>query len=264
MYKLLTYSSITMLIGGIIATSSAAMYGFGKLFFDSKIRCLKDAPEIRNTSESGFGYLQGPLHSDTPIQHNDKGYIRLDQSVFHITTTKIIGYDLNHNEKKSEFKNKSEFVHRTAKQTKPITLNNVDIGVFIKSVPLKFINSEFVPIEAYIAQNSRNEHVTNVNVGRIHSNDNHILGEHEKKVIGVEYQWSGIKVGKVYTIFGYFDADRQKMKKSEKFYNIITKQSRDELIEHEESFSRRWKCIWGAGIDSKFPSSETRSQLLPH
>lgn len=243
-----THSRVSMLIGGIVAGSSAIMYGIGNWFFNTRVRCLKNAPEIRDTSISGFGYLQGPLHTDTPITHDEKFYVRLDESIFHITTTQIIEYDLDNRKKRSDFKNKSEFVHRTAKQAKPITINNIDIGVFVKSISLKLVGSEFVPIGDYVPQHSGNGHTTNVNVGTLHSDNDHILGEHEKQVIGIEHRRSGIKAGKVYTIFGYFDANKQKMKTTDKYYNIITKQPRDDLIEHEESFSKGWKIMCKTGI----------------
>ena len=237
---------VGMLIGGIVAGGSALMYGVGKLIIDARVRCLKDAAEIRDSSNSGYGYIEGPLHTDNPIMHNGCGYVRLDESVFHITTTKVVGYDLHTHEKRSDFENKAEFVHRTAKQAKPIFVNNIDIGAFIQCISLKKIDTMFSPISDYVANN--NGQVMNVNIHAPSNNANHLLGEHEKQVIGVEQRRSGIKVGKVHTIFGLFDTTKQKMKKSHKFYNIVTKQSRDQLIESEESFSRSWKLVWGTGI----------------
>ena len=246
MFKFSGTTLVGMLIGGIVAGGSALMYAAGKLFIDPRVRCLKNAPEIRDTSNTGFGYIEGPLHTDTPIMHNGCGYVRLDESIFHITTTRVVGYDLHSHEKKSEFENKAEFVHRTAKQAKPIFVNNIDIGVFIQSISLKKIDIKFAPIGDYVANNTGQ--VMNVNINAPVGNSNHLLGEHEKQVIGVEQRRSGIKAGKVYTIFGMFDATKQKMRKSNKFYNIVSKQSRDDLIESEESFSRGWKLVWGTGM----------------
>jgi hypothetical protein len=61
-----------IVIGGIVAGGSALMYTVGKIFFDPRLRCLKNAPEIRDSSNSGYGYIEGPLITDTPISHNNK------------------------------------------------------------------------------------------------------------------------------------------------------------------------------------------------
>jgi hypothetical protein len=245
MLNIFNATGVTMLIGGLIAASSGFMYGMGKIFIDPRLRCLSDAPEIRDTSESGFGYIQGPLHTDHPIMHEENGYVRLDESIYHITTTKVIGYDFRTNEKRSDFEKKAEFVHRTIRQAKPIFVNNINIGVFIESIPLKKVDALFSPIGDYISNNSGQ--VTNVNI-QMPSDNNHLLGEHEKQVIGIEHRRSGIRAGKVYTIFGYYDADKKKMKKSLKYYNIVSKKSRDDVIESEHNFSKGWKWFWGTGM----------------
>ena len=236
---------VSMLIGGIVAGGSAIMYAIGKLVFDPRVQCLKNASEIRDTSHSGFGYLQGPLHTDTPINYDDKHYIRLDESIYHITSTRVDKVT-PHNNAHSKFEKKAEFVHRTAKQTKPIFVNNVDIGVFVKSLPLKMVGTEFIPIGDYISKQTGC--AVNVNINNLQSDTDHILEEHDRQVIGIEHRRSGIKAGKVYTIFGYFDAEKQKMRKSDKKYNIVTKQSRDDLVEHEQSFAHGWKYMWAAGM----------------
>jgi len=242
--KMIIFESVhrvSMIIGCVVTVGSTLMYTIGKLFFDPRLRSLKNAPEIRDTSNSGYGYIEGPLHTDSPIIHNNKHYIRLDESTFHITTVKNITAKHNNSLHTTgpEFEKKAEFVHRTVKQVEPIFINNIDIGIFIKGIPLKRVDSDFLHIGDMI-KNANGQLNNNYSNGK-----DHILGEYDKQVIGVEYRRSGIKAGKVYTIFGYYNADKQKMKKSEKYYNIISKQNRDELINSEERFVNNWNLLWG-------------------
>jgi hypothetical protein len=235
-----------MIAGGLIAGGSFVMYGIGKIVFDKRVRVLEQAPEIREDSDSQYGFIQGPLYGENPIEHQTKLLIRLDESIYHITSTRVIGYELSSSnlkergEKKANWKRKCEFVHRTAKQIKPILINNINIGVFIKSIPLKQLNTEFTPIHNIVNSSNANY----INIINSNTDNSDIIGEHDREVIGVEKRFSGIKCGKLYTIFGEYDSSKQKMKKSLTHPNIVTKQTRDEFIQDEKKFARGWKLFW--------------------
>lgn len=272
----MNFKFLSMITGGIIATGSVLMYSIGKFVFDNRVKLLENAPEITeygisefvetNDKEFGtklqeqsntgigavYGYVQGPLFAEKPIEHQKKLYIRLDECIYHITTTKVIGYEyqtLHKNgdkgEKVANWQRKCEFVHRTANQVKPILINNVNIGVFIKSIPLKEINTSFQPVHDYIQNQG---HSNKINIINSNSNQSDIIGEHDREVIGVEKRYKGIKCGKIYTIYGEYDPIKNKMKKSHTQPNIVTKQTRDEFIESEKDFANGWKIFWGAAF----------------
>lgn len=250
--------SVGMIIGGIIVGGSALMYGYGKLFIESKLRSLKNAPELKaNSNKSMYGYTEGMLHADNPIDYKGEYYIRLDESIFHITNMKVIGYTEigNVKEKKSQFQKKTEFVHRTAIQAKPVFINNmkIQLNTFIASIGLQPVDSTFESVDNYLQQNQGQ--TTNVNIKyNANNNPENIIGEQDRQVIGIEHQRAGIKSGELYTIFGKYNHRTNTIEESNVNHNIITQQSREDFIQNEENFLKGWKftsaslALLGAGI----------------
>ena len=245
MLNLFQISGVSMIIGSILMASSGVMVTIGKFFIDPRVKDLESAKEIRDDSQGGYGFVEGPLHTDHPIEYGGEQYVRLDESIYHITSTRVVGYDINTKQKRSEFEKKPEFMHRTIKHAKPVFINNINIGSFIHGVGLKKIGVHFAPIHEYVQNNSGQ--YTNISLKVPIGNDN-LLGEHERQVIGIEHRASGIKASKKYTIFGHYNEDKQKMTKSKKHHNVITKLSRDQFIAQEKSFASGWKFIWGCGF----------------
>lgn len=219
------------------------MYSAAKLKFDPRIRILENAPEI-TTEYNGYGYVQGKLETENPFKHNRHDYTRLDKSTYYITANPIDYVQNTSHEKKWE--KKSKFIHRTVQQQTRNFINGVDIGKYVTNISLKHINTDFTPIEIFTHKysNSDDISITNSNLKK----DRILLEKDECKVIGVENRYSGIKTGKMYTIFGEFDNIKQKMKKSNNNYDIIVKITRDEFIEKEKKFTKGWKLFWGFGM----------------
>ena len=236
-----------MIIGGSIAITSAIMYGIGRFVFDKRAYAFEDAKKITNKSADGeYGYIEGPLNARETFSYQGKEYLRLDESTYHITHGEIIECIKIGNDAPNliQWDKHPQFVHRTIRQVKHIFIDEIDIGVFVKYLPLKSLGSEFRPIENYI----NSEVPTNVIITNSNIESEHLLGKHEQKVIGVELRYSGIRKGKTYTIFGKYDSRKNKMRESSANPNIITQQNRTKFIKAEKSFSRGWKILWGTGI----------------
>ena len=239
-----------MFIGGCILTSSSAvMYTIGKVFFEHKTQLLEKAPQLTQQSQDcQYGYVEGPLKAQGTIFHNDKQYVRLDESTYHITTTKFRQSEAirNNDDKNRKWDKETEFVHRTIKQVSNININDIDIEKFMGDIPLKFIESRFKTIESYMPEEELDMYTTHITSSNVESEC--LLGEHESKVIGVELKISGIPEGKQYTIFGEYDANKNKIKQSCQHPNIVTRQSRQALIASHKKFARKWKFVSLVGM----------------
>ena len=272
-----------VLLGGSLLSIGFVSWLYGKVNYGYISDILSSTPGLEQNSPSGYYYLEGPVHSENPIEYtapsnnvdivpsyedDNNKYIRLDETVFCVldnSETRVerseyeicLGYISN---KRTTFIKNIKDVkksHTTTKIAYPITINNVNIDEFVESIPLTFINRTFV------SQKEMGSESTNTGVRLSHLATVDIQ---QKPMIGFEFERQGVPITSKITVFGWYDATNRRMKrkrgtgivhiidnKTEEDHChqidvetkpiLISKTSKTDIENYYTSLNRKWNLI---------------------
>lgn len=239
-----------MITGTVVAAGSLALYCYGKIFVEPRVYDIIDAPRLEFCNiVSGYGYIDGEAVSSQPIIVNGNEYIRTVEENYHVTSGRLVSYDSSklsdsNLEKRKDNITRLEFIQKTLKHNIDVKIGGINVWAFVKTVPLKFVGDQYQSINDLVHGVKT---VNNINCP-LDKDYKHLLGEHERQVIGVETKQYGLKNRKHFTVFGYYDAKKNKLKLSAKYPNIISTLSRDEIIKSETSFANKIKYFSSIGM----------------